>query len=110
MNVSTLEIVADASPFLSFSELLKRAIETVKAPLDVGDPPFEIVRLECNPGPAGANQLLVRFYPSDRFLDFAATILARDLNLSTIKETSHIKPLNNGNPFPVLETSEVKRL
>jgi hypothetical protein len=92
MKTKELEILADALTFLTFSNLLQRTLKSVKTPLDLGDFPSEPVRLECDPGPAGTGKLLVRFYPSDRFLDFAATIFTRDLNFATIKEYSHIKP------------------
>jgi len=89
MKEAKLTISLDATPLESFIELFMRSLEIIKRPLDLGDFPSEPVRFECDPGPAGTQQLLVRLYPSDRFLDFAATVFARDFNIGVIEKSGH---------------------
>jgi hypothetical protein len=88
----TMEILVDTSPLLTFTHLVQRALETIEAPLDLGDFPLDPVRLQDDPRPAGADHLLMRFYPSDRLLDFTAAIFAGNLNVGFIEETGHNKP------------------
>jgi hypothetical protein len=85
MKTVTITFDADASPLLTFAELFQRSLKT---PIDIGDLPAELVRAESHPGPAGTHEIMVRFYPSDRFLDFASAVLAGDLDLRVVKKTS----------------------
>lgn len=79
VNTCTIEILPEISPLLTFTMLVKRAVDSIGPPVEFGKLPGKIVRIEYHPGPA-AGQLRVRFYPSDEFLDFAAVIFARNLN------------------------------
>jgi len=85
----TLKIVSDASPVLLLIELLRRAMDISKTPIDLGDDLSELVRVETDHGSARAGELHVTLYPSDRFLRHAAAVFAGKLDLDAIKDIGH---------------------
>ena len=86
MAAATLTLSCDTSPLMTFLALFKHALESSKRSLQLGDLGFELVRVEHDYSAAGAGELLVRLYPSDAFLRFAATIFARELNLLSVEQ------------------------
>ena len=88
----TLKIVSDASPVLLLIELLRRAMDISKTPIDLGNDLSELVRVETDHGSARAGELHVTLYPSDRFLRHAATFLAGKLDLGIIEGIQHEQP------------------
>jgi hypothetical protein len=86
-----IKLICDASPALLFMKLFNDALSRIVGPINIGDCPKDVVRLEQYPSPAGTDEVFVSLYPSDAFLRFAATVLAGNFDLSTVDETSHKK-------------------
>lgn len=80
-----LSVVCDSSPFVLFTKLLEGSLKISERSFDLGDLGFELFRVESDFGSASAGKLVVRLYPSDSFLRFATTILARDLDLAFVE-------------------------
>jgi hypothetical protein len=76
-----MKITLDANSFLAFTDRLERSLQSRQGPLDLGELPAEIIRLETNFLPAGAGELVVTLYPSDGLLRFAAAVWARESHL-----------------------------
>lgn len=85
----TLSITGDATPFLLFAELFELGLKTSEGPLDLGQLPSELLRIESNVSAARAAELLIVFYPSDALLRFTAARLAGKLDLDRIKDLLH---------------------
>jgi len=81
----TIEVVCDSSPFQLFAKLLERSVEFGERPLDLGNLGFELFRVESDFDATTTSKLVVRLYPSDRFLRFAATFFARDFDLALVE-------------------------
>lgn len=80
-----LSVVCDSSPFVLFASLFKAQLEGCEQLSDLGNLGFELFRIESDHGSAPAGKLVVRLYPSDRLLRFAATALADDFDLAVIE-------------------------
>jgi hypothetical protein len=70
----------DARPFVAFMNLFGSFLKTLPRPAHAPKLPRESIRTESDPLPACANHVMVRFYPSDALLDFAAALWARNRN------------------------------
>lgn len=66
-------------------ELFKRVGEAFELLLDGGNLFLQITTVEHDGGTAAATQLLVTFYPSDRFLVFARAVLTGDFDSLVVK-------------------------
>lgn len=84
-----LTLSLDAAPLALFIELFERALQGHPAPLDVGDLPEELGRVERSDRATPAGELAVIAYPSDGFLRYAATVLAGDVDLGVVEDTGH---------------------
>jgi len=84
-----ITITCDGSPFILFVELLDRFLKGVKRALDLGDLGGELCRVESDYGSAGAGKCVVRLYPSDGLLRYAATALAGEVNLDGVDTGIH---------------------
>lgn len=82
---STIELVCDSSPFILFAELLQGRLQGSERSFSLSDLDFELFRIESDLSSASAGKHVVRLYPSDRFLRFAATIFAGDFDLTVVK-------------------------
>ena len=87
---TTVKIICDAQPFISFAETLESFLQRRERLFDFSDLRFELTRVECDLGTAGTGKVLVRLYPSDALLGFAGAIFARDFNFSTIEKVTHV--------------------
>jgi hypothetical protein len=73
-----LLIACDLNPLrYLLAQILRQALKLGEFPFDIGKLGPKIARFECDRGPAGAHQLIVRGYPSDALLDLAAAGWAR---------------------------------
>jgi hypothetical protein len=79
---STVTITCDASPLLSF-------VKSLKGTVNLCNLPSKLIRLEHDFSTAKAREVIVRLYPSNAFLRFAAAGIARDFNLGVIDNSSH---------------------
>jgi len=84
-QVLTLRV--NEKPFLLLIEVLQSALEARKLRLNVGDLPAEIGRVEVNHSATSAGELTMTVYPSDALLDFAAAVLAGQLDLTIVKHS-----------------------
>jgi hypothetical protein len=84
-----LKITADVGPFMLFVELLQCVSKIRKSPINFGDLPLKLARVEVDRGSTGAGKLRVTLYPSDDLLRHAATVFAGKLNSGIIKEIRH---------------------
>jgi len=79
-----MKLTCDSAPLLTFLALVKlglhRANKVVDFPFSLSDRPQELVRIEVDADAAGADEMVVRLYPSDRLLRFAATAGAGNLD------------------------------
>jgi hypothetical protein len=83
----SVSLEVDPKPIMLFIELFKRALEASQCALDIGDLGFELARVETDGSATETGKLVIRLYPSDSFLDFAATTLAGDFDIMGIKES-----------------------
>lgn len=83
MNAVSLKIRVDVSPLLSFLKLLEFACQRCQRTFNFCDLTFQIARVERNFSSATTGEMLVTFYPSDAFLDFAAKLFADDFKFET---------------------------
>ena len=84
-----LTLSLDAAPLALFIELFERARQGHPAPLDAGDRPAELGRIERSHGATPAGELALIAYPSDGFLRYAATVLAGDFHVGLVEDTGH---------------------
>jgi hypothetical protein len=80
-----MSVVCDSSPFVLFTKLLESHLKISERSLDIVDLGFELFRIESDLGSASTGKLVVRLYPSDSFLRFAATVFAGDFNLAIVE-------------------------
>ncbi|MER2493385.1 hypothetical protein [Catenovulum sediminis] len=66
--------------------LFKRVGEAFELLLNSGDLFFQITTVEHDSSTAGAGELLVTFYPSDRFLVFARAVFAGEFDSLVVKK------------------------
>lgn len=74
MAPTTVNLDCDASPLMTFVQLLEGAIKSVKPRLDIPNLPDELVRVENDADSAGTGKMIVRLYPSDAFLRYGAAL------------------------------------
>lgn len=55
-DACTFTLSADCGPLSAFTEILYRLLESVHPAFSLGDLPDELIRLECDPGSAGAKE------------------------------------------------------
>lgn len=85
MAMTTVNVICDSSPFILFTKLFEGRLQVSERTFDLGDLGFELFRVESDFSSASAGKLVVRLYPSDRFLSFAATVLAGDFDLALVE-------------------------
>lgn len=91
-KATLVRLELDASSLYFYLHVLKRIF---KRPLDIGLTLAELVRIEVDSLAAGAGVVAVRFYPSDRLLDFVAALWTREREGRVVKKASHKKrPFN----------------
>ena len=79
-------ITADTSPLNAFLYLLEKAVPSLPDTLEF---PKELVRLDQDASPAGADKTVVTFYPSNSLLRYTAALLADDPDFKVFQETGH---------------------
>ena len=89
LGMAAITVNCDASPLMLFTKIFEAALQGRERFLDLGDFSFELARIESDFCAAGTGELLVRLYPSDAFLRFAATVFAGDFNFGIIKNAGH---------------------
>lgn len=89
LGMAAITINCDASPLMLFTKIFEAALQGRERLLDLSDLGFELARVESDLCAAGTSELLVRLYPSDAFLRFAATVFAGDFNFGTIQNAGH---------------------
>jgi hypothetical protein len=89
VGMAAITINCDTSPLILFAKIFEAALKGRERFLNFGDFGFELARVESDLCAAGTGELLVRFYPSDAFLRFAATVFAGDFNFGTIQNAGH---------------------
>jgi hypothetical protein len=88
-----VKLVFDTAPLLTFMEIFDRCLhQLVIAPVNFSHIPSDFVRTDTELGAAGAHEAIVRFYPSDSLLRFAATVFARDFNIDIVEQSGHSSP------------------
>jgi len=75
--MTTITIKCDASPLILFTELLDSALQSRERLFNLSDLDFELARIEHDISCANTGELLVRLYPSDSLLRFAATLCGK---------------------------------
>jgi hypothetical protein len=85
MQESKITMKCDASPLIEFTKLLQGVIESRNCSFSLGNLGFEFVRVENDFSSASAGEVVVRLYPSDGFLRFAAAFLAGQFDLHVVK-------------------------
>ena len=58
-----MKLPCDAAPLLAFVELVQCAPEVIHGPVNLGDVPTELVRVEVDDRAARAGEVLVRLWP-----------------------------------------------
>jgi hypothetical protein len=82
----------DSEPFEAFIEGLKATSKDLpKALLLAADHPSELARAELHTAP-GARQSVLRFEPSQRCLELAATLRARHAEMNVVIQADHSNP------------------
>src|SRR5436189_5462106 len=87
-----LIITADSEKLIQLCDLLSFARKRTKARFSLCDSPLKLVSLDVSHGSTSAGKTTVRIYPSDRFLNLAATFLTRQFNLHFVQIPSHKAP------------------
>jgi len=82
---NSLKLSCDTSPLLLFTKLLETVLKGSERSLSLCDLGFELFRVENDHDPARAGEVVVRLYPSDRFMMLAAAFLAEDFDLVVIE-------------------------
>jgi hypothetical protein len=85
MTQSNITLKCDPSPLIEFTKMLQGVIKSRNRSLSCGYLGFELVRVENDHSSASAGEVVVRLYPSDGFLRFAAAILAGGSYLDVVK-------------------------
>ena len=95
METCTIRINCDTRPLLAYVELLEKSFGGLLKTLDL---PPELVRVESDTSTAATGELMVRLYPSDALLSFAAALGARDANCRAVEKSGHDKSPCLANP------------
>jgi hypothetical protein len=84
-----LHFECDATPALSFLQLLNVALKGVHRPVDLPDFPKEPICIKQHPTPACAGKVSITLYPSDALFRFASAFLADNFDLGAIEDPCH---------------------
>jgi hypothetical protein len=88
-----LTITADSEKLIQLCDLLSFARKRAKAIFNLPDVPLKLIRLDVSHRSAGrTGKTVVRIYPTDSFLNFAAAFLAGQFDLYFIQNTGHDYP------------------
>jgi hypothetical protein len=82
-----IQLKADIKPLEFFVNILNSILQIGKGRFNVPDLAFELVRIEFNNDAAGANELIVIFYPSDTLLRLVSALCTGDFDFKVINKT-----------------------
>jgi hypothetical protein len=93
MASSTITLTGDSKPFMTIvemaEELLKTRPELFKTGTDLPDLCEECLRAESQNLSAGAGEILVTFYPSDKFLTDLAAVWTGNVDADVTENPVH---------------------